>query len=173
MRNLTKETRADYYQKYYADNSEAIKKRHREYYIDNIEKKRGQQRKYYYDNHEKERKRKYEDKKNNPEKYKARSHQYKAENKDKTKNNYLVRTYGLSIIQYNDILTKQNNMCAICKTVKCVTGNHFVVDHCHITHNIRGLLCVKCNWLLGQANDSITILTNAITYLKNNEVNNE
>ena len=55
---------------------------------------------------------------------------------------------------------------------KCYKGTEFneknkgFVDHSHITNEVRGLLCSKCNSLLGMANDDIEILKKAIEYLK-------
>ena len=43
--------------------------------------------------------------------------------------------------------------------------NKAFVDHCHDTKKVRGLLCAKCNTLLGMAKDDVSILQNAITYL--------
>ena len=59
---------------------------------------------------------------------------------------------------------KQNNKCAICGQ-EFSDSNKAFVDHCHKTNRIRGLLCTKCNSLLGMANDNIEILQNAIKYL--------
>lgn len=72
--------------------------------------------------------------------------------------------YGLSEEEYKHLFVKQNNKCAIC-------GESFnsvipVVDHNHNTDIVRGLLCSKCNTLLGMAKDNISILENAIIYLK-------
>ena len=39
------------------------------------------------------------------------------------------------------------------------------VDHDHTGNFVRGILCTKCNTLLGMANDNIEILENAIKYL--------
>ena len=56
----------------------------------------------------------------------------------------------------------QEGICLICKKDEAT-----VVDHCHITDTVRGLLCHSCNLLLGQAKDNIEILRNAIEYLDN------
>ena len=58
-------------------------------------------------------------------------------------------------------------------TAKCmICGRKFGVnlvphyDHCHRTGQHRGWLCRACNHMLGNANDSIERLLNAIEYLK-------
>ena len=40
------------------------------------------------------------------------------------------------------------------------------VDHCHVTGNVRGLLCRACNLALGQFEDNIKTLNKAIKYLE-------
>jgi hypothetical protein len=70
--------------------------------------------------------------------------------------------YGLTKEQYDDLLLKQNNACAICKAPFTDTP---CVDHDHVTNITRGLICNPCNHLLGKAKDSITVLQNAIDYL--------
>lgn len=74
--------------------------------------------------------------------------------------------YGLDKEAYNNLFLTQNNKCAIC-------GNEFTdekstkahVDHDHKTQQVRGLLCTKCNSILGFCNDNVEILENAIKYL--------
>ena len=41
-----------------------------------------------------------------------------------------------------------------------------VIDHCHKTRVIRGVLCQRCNKALGGFSDDIAILRSAITYLE-------
>jgi hypothetical protein len=42
------------------------------------------------------------------------------------------------------------------------------VDHCHQTDRVRGLLCSKCNLLIGLAKEDPTILKTAASYLEEN-----
>ena len=74
--------------------------------------------------------------------------------------------YGLNEEQYHYLFDTQHNKCAICG--KSFDDTKAFVDHSHETNKVRGLLCTKCNSLLGMANDDIDILINAIEYLKKN-----
>ena len=84
----------------------------------------------------------------------------------------LKKRFGITLIEYNQILAQQNNCCAICKLttdfIDYRTGKQvaLAVDHCHKTDKIRGILCSQCNRALGLFKDSIYNLKNAITYLK-------
>lgn len=62
------------------------------------------------------------------------------------------------------MFASQNNKCAICGIDIKDNG---VVDHSHITNKVRGILCNKCNVLLGMARDNVDILKKAIDYLQN------
>lgn len=76
----------------------------------------------------------------------------------------LKEKYGLSEDQYQEMLSKQNNLCAICS--KPHTRRNFNVDHCHSTGKIRGLLCDKCNLGIGLFNDDPNLLDKIKEYLK-------
>jgi hypothetical protein len=58
---------------------------------------------------------------------------------------------------------EQGMVCEICKKPKEL--KELKVDHCHKSRKIRGLLCHKCNVLLGMCLDNKKILRNAIIYL--------
>ena len=45
------------------------------------------------------------------------------------------------------------------------TYDDLCIDHCHETGAVRGILCGLCNKALGQARDSVEVLSNLITYL--------
>jgi len=81
------------------------------------------------------------------------------------KNRRLKQKFGITLEQYEEILSKQNGLCAICSSTE-KTGKRLAVDHCHKTGKVRGILCMKCNTSLGKINDDISILEKMIFYLK-------
>lgn len=86
--------------------------------------------------------------------------------KDLLKSSKLRLLYNISLEDYNILLEKQDNKCAICERNVLEYGKNLSIDHCHKTGRIRGLLCNKCNQGLGLFNDSPLFLMNAIHYLK-------
>lgn len=76
----------------------------------------------------------------------------------------LKHQYGISIETYKTMEISQDGKCAICLKVPI---NHVLfVDHCHTTLKVRGLLCRKCNAVLGMCNDNQEILQSSINYLR-------
>lgn len=79
----------------------------------------------------------------------------------------MMSKYKLSRDNYDKMFINQDGKCAICN----VTFNYNYrnksprIDHNHDTGDVRGLLCDKCNILIGQARDNIIILKSAIKYL--------
>lgn len=61
----------------------------------------------------------------------------------------LKRRYSISIEQYVGRLAQQNNRCAICRKSQSKLKKSLAVDHNHATGKVRGLLCLKCNRLIG------------------------
>lgn len=59
----------------------------------------------------------------------------------------LKRDFDITVEQYQKMWEEQKGLCAICDSDGW--GRRLVVDHCHITHTIRGLLCWRCNGALG------------------------
>ena len=70
--------------------------------------------------------------------------------------------YGLSYEDFQQMVTEQNNECAICGD-KMNPPN---VDHHHESNKVRELLCGPCNRLLGTAQEQIRVLEKAILYLR-------
>lgn len=84
---------------------------------------------------------------------------------------YYMRKYGITLHEYQKMSILQNDLCKIClqpdKTILREDGAvHLVVDHCHDSGKIRGLLCRSCNLGLGFFADSPSVLEKAIAYLK-------
>lgn len=75
----------------------------------------------------------------------------------------LLTFYGMSLEQYNDLKTNQDNRCAICKNVFIKTP---CVDHNHETSKVRGLLCNNCNTAIGFLKDNPQFCRNAAIYLE-------
>ena len=61
-----------------------------------------------------------------------------------------LRRYGVTPEIYDSLLAQQDGKCGICKKDRSgKKGQRFAVDHDHVTGEIRGLLCIKCNSCLG------------------------
>ncbi len=90
--------------------------------------------------------------------------EHNKQRKDYLRNYHLIRNFGISEDQYNEILEKQDGKCKICN--KHPSVKKLAVDHCHKTGKIRGLLCEKCNTGLGMFKDDITNLRSAISYIR-------
>lgn len=80
-------------------------------------------------------------------------------------NSFLKSKYRISLWDYYDILKLQNNRCII--SLVCHTNeDRLVVDHCHKTNQIRGLINLNINHGLGMFKDNIEWLKNGENYLK-------
>lgn len=84
-------------------------------------------------------------------------------------------TIRISTEKYQEIHKLQQGKCKICDQPETMISagrksiKRLAIDHCHKTHQIRGLLCHHCNVSLGGFKESIEILESAINYLKDNK----
>lgn len=83
---------------------------------------------------------------------------------------YLTRAYNITLDDYRGLLVTQGHKCAICGGEGFIMNKDrhklkLVVDHCHDTGRVRGLLCHNCNRALGLLKDSIATMNRAIDYL--------
>jgi hypothetical protein len=74
----------------------------------------------------------------------------------------LERKYGLHQHEYEAIFAAQRGCCAICE----LRALSLYVDHCHETGRVRGLLCTKCNFAVGQFGDDPMRCEAAASYLE-------
>ena len=82
-----------------------------------------------------------------------------------TEGHWRSRGIEFTIEDYNARLESQDYRCGICHKHQDEFKRGLFVDHDHVTGVVRGLLCVRCNSLLGLSLDSISVLKNAIKYL--------
>lgn len=82
----------------------------------------------------------------------------------KRKDEWLRKHYNITIDQYYELLETQNYLCKICNS-ECSSGQELSVDHDHVTKEIRGLLCKRCNLGIGFFKHNRDLLISAIKYL--------
>lgn len=94
--------------------------------------------------------------------------QYRKENRYKHYLQEINRKYGATEEWFNTAMADQSGKCACC-SIKFEFGNKDTtpnVDHCHSTLILRGLLCSRCNSMLGYCKDDVVILENLARYLR-------
>lgn len=81
----------------------------------------------------------------------------------------LKQKYNLTPDQFDAMSLAQHGCCAVCNKPPAGAGRlGLVVDHCHETGAVRGLLCIRCNTGLGNLGDTEESLLRALEYLRNN-----
>lgn len=104
--------------------------------------------------------------KENPDKYKEAAKKRYNPNKSKEAGWRNAGIIDMTIEKYNELLSNQNNCCAVCNTHKDAFKRALSVDHNHTTGKFRGLLCDNCNRALGYLKESEVIINNLLTYLQ-------
>lgn len=74
---------------------------------------------------------------------------------------HLKKRYGITLQEFDALLSKQGFLCPICLKRPAVH-----VDHDHRTGTVRGILCEMCNGGLGQFRDNPETIESAIEYLE-------
>ena len=165
---------------YYKRNKENLSQKHREYYIKNSENIKSRVKNNYHRDIEETRRRQRAYRKISRQRPEVKAmrviegrKRYK-KNPEYTRANVLKNKYGLTVEQYDDMVNRQGGVCAICgkgndRLTKWGTRTtRLVIDHCHATGKVRGLLCHTCNSGIGSLGDSVDNLSNAIEYLIHN-----
>ena len=87
--------------------------------------------------------------------------------------------YGITKLQRDNILRGQGGCCNICRNQVSFmewhnnTGTNdsrAVIDHCHTSGKIRGVLCATCNLAIGKLKDSPVLLQRAIYHIEGKDV---
>lgn len=76
-----------------------------------------------------------------------------------------TKKYNLTPGQWEKMFNKQGRRCRICKTDDPKGKGCWHTDHCHVTLKVRGILCQRCNQMLGLAGDNVDTLLSAGDYL--------
>ena len=108
----------------------------------------------------------------NKEKRKQYSKDHHDNHPDARRSMVYRNTYGITVENYNEMLTKQNNVCAVCKNPEVISHNitkkpkRLSIDHDHKTGQVRGLLCHRCNVFLGNYEELKNLISEFEGYLQ-------
>lgn len=92
---------------------------------------------------------------------------YKKRDPKKRRLERVKACYGLEPGEYYALVEAANGTCQTCGTPEGDDKpTKLVVDHCHVTGKVRGMICDRCNRALGLVGDNVQTLSNLITYLK-------
>jgi len=95
------------------------------------------------------------------------------DNPDPQWNRHYRKSYGITLIQYREILKSRGGVCAVCRNPDPVR-ERLAVDHDHVCcpgknacgKCVRGLLCSRCNQGLGHFEDDVDRMMSAIEYIR-------
>lgn len=105
-----------------------------------------------------------------PDRYRENQERFKATGAKAISNrrSYLKRKYGITLEQYDELLSEQGGVCGICgREPNPNISLH--VDHDHQTGALRGLLCFPCNQAIGSLREDPALLELAIDYLRRHD----
>jgi hypothetical protein len=106
--------------------------------------------------------------------YRERLRQRDRERADRRARERFVRLYGMTQEQIENLAATQGHACACCGKPGELQKRHagraappgrLVVDHCHATDTVRGLLCDRCNKVLGLVGDDAALLWQLAAYV--------
>lgn len=86
---------------------------------------------------------------------------------------HLKYKYSFSFENFQVMWEEQKGNCAICSLtlpdllIYEDRRRGYAIDHNHDTGEVRGILCLNCNSLLGLSGDNPKVLESAINYLNN------
>ena len=101
-----------------------------------------------------------------------KNHCSSVEGKEQFRKIHLKRMFNIGIDDYDKLFKAQKGRCAICFETQ--EDRNLAVDHDHkccpgeksCGKCIRGLLCQKCNTILGLGDDSILLFQEVIRYIE-------
>jgi hypothetical protein len=109
----------------------------------------------------KEQQRAYWHKPENAGRKRSRGRAWTKSNPEYQANRHIKRRYGITVAEVQDLRQRQEGTCAICGA----EGKRLVIDHDHETGVIRGLLCDRCNVVLGNVENWPEVVNACQIYL--------
>ena len=97
----------------------------------------------------------------------AKDKQWNATKTPRMNANYkLKQKYGISLEEKELALKLQGGVCKCCGSPEPRSKKGWVLDHDHVTSELRGVLCHSCNLILGMVNESKDHLHKLVAYLE-------
>jgi hypothetical protein len=90
------------------------------------------------------------------------------EKQSQTREQSLLRNYGLTQEAWDNIFEKQGECCAICGSLESGGLKGWHTDHIHETKIVRGILCAGCNFAIGHLKDDPERAEKLAAYLRRN-----
>lgn len=90
---------------------------------------------------------------------------YYQRNKTHRKSRERQRKYGLTTEEYEALLERQCGQCSICHAEPVAGQDDFAIDHDHTSGEVRGLLCMECNLLVGIIEKDLGRADRAMRYI--------
>ena len=88
------------------------------------------------------------------------------ENPDLINDQRAASKYGTTLEHIQQLREDAQGICSCCGREGLHHHKRLVIDHDHATGKVRGLICSKCNTVLGLCGDNIGTLKNLIEYLE-------
>lgn len=159
----------EYQREYYQQNTERIKSRSRRRQLSNAEDIKKYRADYYQKNKKKMNAASKRWQQENLEACNKKKREYYQNNKTLIHRQRKARRYGLTLEELQNL--ESICACQVCGVSvewanRAVAKDDAVIDHCHESGEVRGVLCRTCNAGIGLLGDTAESLQNAINYLK-------
>nr|BDD47441.1 hypothetical protein 18 [Pelagibacteraceae bacterium] len=87
-------------------------------------------------------------------------------NPDEINDRRAAKTYNTTVEHIKQMREEAGGICQCCGKPGEGHYKRLVIDHCHSTGKIRGLICQKCNTVLGLVKDRIEVLQNLQNFIE-------
>lgn len=88
---------------------------------------------------------------------------YRASNPGRWRHAHLKQNYKIDEVEYHRLLELYGGECPICEEEP---SQRLAVDHDHTTGDVRGLMCKRCNYAMGQFGDDPKRMRRAAQFLE-------